>query len=127
MRIGYSKGWTVLLLVMGAALVVMNLLLVRGGADVIRFFPAVVCLIVGAAYATRPWFELTEDAVVVKAAIGPLKKVHAFGDLSEVRIEGGKLWVGAKKTGVTRWLANKDDWARLEARLATAKASEVFE
>jgi hypothetical protein len=90
----------------------------HGGDLALRAFPALMCVLVGVMYLSKPYFTLEADRVVIKALIGPVQRVHRFAARSEVRVENGVLWVGSTKTGIRRWLADKGDWEKLEQSLA---------
>lgn len=122
MRVGYSKGFAWMMLVLGVLqLGLHGFLLVKGRSGIIQIIPGVVCLLVGIAYMMRPYFHVEADAVIFPAAIGPVKKPYPYAD-GELRIEQNALYIGAKKTGARRWLANKADWDALERRLSSAVA-----
>ena len=122
MRVGYSKGFAWMMLVLGVLqLGLHGFLFTQGRSGVIQIIPGVVCLLVGTAYLLRPYFTVEADAVIFPAAIGPMKKPYPYA-AGELRIEKNALYVGAKKTGARRWLANKTDWDALEQRVTSAKA-----
>lgn len=122
MRVGYSKGFAWLMLGLGVLqLGLHGFLLLKGRSGFIQIIPGVVCLLVGVAYMARPYFTVEPDAVIFAAAIGPVKKPYPYG-AGELRIEKNALYVGAKKTGARRWLANKADWDALARRLESSDA-----
>lgn len=122
MRVGYSKGFSWLMLGLGILqLGLHGFLLAKGRSGIIQIIPGVVCVLIGLAYMARPYFTVEEQAVIFPAAIGPVKKPYPYA-AGELRIEKNALFIGAKKTGGRRWLANKTDWDALAQRLESADA-----
>lgn len=122
MRVGYSKGFARLMLGLGILLVGLHgFLLAKGGSGILQIIPGVACLLVGIAYTIRPYFHVEAQAVIFPAAIGPVKKPYPYA-AGELRIENNMLFIGEKKTGGRRWLANKTDWDALARRLESADA-----
>ena len=120
MRVGYSKQLAVAFLVLGVLVLGLNLLTVRHGGGLIRVVPGIVCCLVGIGYLTRPYFLIEGGALVVPAVFGPVKKSYPFqpGQLTE---KGGALWIGEKKMGVRRWLADKAAWESVARQLSVDK------
>lgn len=122
MRVGYSKGLARLMLGLGVLLVGLNgFLMAKGGSGVLQLIPGVACLLVGIAYTIRPYFHVEEQVVIFPAAIGPIKKPFPYA-AGELRMAKNVLFIGEKKTGGRRWLANKTDWDALARRLESADA-----
>ena len=122
MRVGYSKGFAWTMLVMGALLLgLQGFLLTKGRSGLLQIIPGVACFLVGIAYLLRPYFTVEANVVMFAAAIGPVKKPYPYAP-GELRIEKNVLYVGGKKTGARRWLANKADWDALEQRVNSADA-----
>lgn len=124
MQVRYSKAlaWTVL----GLGVIQLALqawLFTLGRGNVLHLIPGVVCVLVGIGYLTRPFFTIEGNEVVFKALIGPLAKRLPYG-AGELRIEKNALFVGSKKTGGRRWMANNDDWDAMATQIASADAFE---
>src|SRR5262249_54774682 len=121
MRVGYKKAWGVALIVMSGVL--MMLLVVSGALarqDMSLFGPglaALASLIPGIGYLTRTYFEVGPDRVLLFALIGPLRREYPYSSPSELRIEGGKLFVRGKKIPVSRGQADAADWQRFAQSL----------
>src|SRR5262245_52336986 len=121
MRIGYKKAWGVALLVMAGVLLV---LLVLSGAfargDMSLFGPglaALASLVTGISYLVRTYFEVSVDRITLFALLGPLRREYPFSSPSELRIEGGKLFVRGQKVPISRGQADSADWERFAQSL----------
>lgn len=123
MRVGYSKklAWTILLLGLIQVVLQVWLLSMGGRANGIGLIPGVICSLVGIGYLNKPFFTVRGDAVEFKALIGPVVKTLPYQP-GEIRIENNALYVGSKKTGGRRWMADNADWDALAARLTSADA-----
>ncbi len=115
MRVGYSRGWAVSFLVLGAITVGINLL----ARNPLGFVPGIVCLIVGVGYLKKPYFFIESGQLVVPAVVGPLKKVYPFSPGGLVAREGA-LHLGPRKLGLRRWLADKQAWDAVARSLDSA-------
>src|SRR5262245_9463640 len=126
MRIGYSKGWGVTLVVLSCAL--LALLTVSGTwarRDITLYGPALAalsCFISGIGYLTRTYFEVGNDRVTLFAVLGPLKREFPFASRADLHIEGGRLFVGGEKLPIRRGQANATDWDELAASLSHVRS-----
>jgi len=116
----YSKTWAAAMLVLGIVSVLIQVVLSK--FNFLSLAPGVLCLALGISYSTRSYFTVLDDQLIIKAAIGPAKKIHTFvpGDLV---LRDGVAYLSGKKLGLRRWLANPEDWDLLRERLA----SQTFE
>ena len=62
---------------------------------------------------------MTSNSIVVKALIGPVKKTYALGTAKPV-LKDGQVFVGGQKLRISRSMADKEGWERLEAWIAAA-------
>lgn len=115
MTVGFSKKWAVAMLTIGAAMVTLNVVI----GNVIGLIPGAVCLVVGAAYAWRPYFRIDSGVVIVKAPIGPVERRYPFDSADDVKIENGKIWIKGKKLGLSKFLADNTQWDAAIAHLTT--------
>lgn len=115
MRVGYSRGWSIAFLVLGGITIAINLL----ARNPLGFVPGVVCLIVGLGYLKKPYFLIESGQLVVPAVLGPLKKIYPFAP-GELVARDGALYLGQKKLGLRRWLADKAAWDAAGRSLASA-------
>lgn len=79
----------------------------------------VMMLLFSGLYFTRPYFWIAQDAVVMPALIGPVKRTWYFGgDPARIKMENGRLMVYDgyqwKPVPVRRWLSEAGDWQMLE-------------
>jgi hypothetical protein len=125
MRIGYSKAWGVALVVLSCAL--LALLTLNGTwarRDITLYGPALAalsCLISGIGYLTRTYFEVGPDRITLFAVLGPLKREFPFRSRADLRVDGGRLFVGSRKLPIRRGQANAADWDELAASLSQAR------
>ncbi|MEZ4469590.1 MAG: hypothetical protein R3F60_02075 [bacterium] len=119
MRVGYSRPLAVSFIALGALVLGLNLITARRGADLIRLVPGIVCGIVGVGYLAKPYFYLEGGAIVVPAVLGPLKKTYPFKP-GELSVRDGAIWLGEKKLGMRRWLADKAAWDDLARQIQAA-------
>lgn len=126
MRVRYRPAWSITFLVLaGINLSVIGINVALGGRlSVPALVPGIVCLVVGLAYRSRHYFELAEGQVRAPAAIGPLVKSYDFDDLSQVTVRDKRVWIGEKKTGLSRTLAHPDDWQAFEQQVRVAETFE---
>lgn len=126
MKIRYRPAWSTTFLV----LAVLNLTIIginfalSGRVMVPALIPGVVCLVVGFAYRSRHYFELADGQLRAPAAIGPLVKTYDFADLSQLAIRDKRVWIGEKKTGLSRTMAHPEDWQAFAQQI---EAAETFE
>jgi len=74
----------------------------------------------GIAVLTRPYLIIDENAVVVKALIGPAKETYGLDAADSIEFDGTRVVLvnasGRRRLrGVTGWLANRHDWAAFRA------------
>lgn len=119
MKIGYSKGLAITLLVLGFIVIGLRLVLMSmgggrsaGAMNLVHMIPGIVCVIIGFAYQVKPHFTIGDGEVVFRAPIGPAKKRYPYQP-GELSVQNNALYVGSKKTGARRWMANKADWDRM--------------
>lgn len=126
MKIRYRTAWSTTFLVLaGLNLAVTGAAFaMTGRLNIPAVIPGIVCLVVGLAYRSRHYFEFADGQLRAPAAIGPLVKTYDFDDLSQVSVRGKRVWVGEKKTGLSRTMANQDDWQAFEQQI---RAAETFE
>jgi hypothetical protein len=84
----------------------------------------------GIAISTRPYVIVDENAVTVKALIGPAQHTYDLNVADVIEFDGKRVFLvndsGRRRLrGVTGWLANSRDWAafRAWAERRNAKAS----
>ena len=70
----------------------------------------------GIAILTRPYLIVDENAVVVKALIGPAQETYGLTAADVIEFDGQRVFLinqGGRRRlrGVTGWLANRRDWA----------------
>jgi hypothetical protein len=112
MKVRYNMVVGVVFVVLGGVCTFLGLWLTLLG----EFNPTVIvgllCLALGISYLVRPYFWVHTSAVVVPAAIGPLKRQFPFKTLT---FEGNKMIAvrpdgTTKKVPVARWMSNTGDW-----------------
>jgi len=74
----------------------------------------------GIAVLARPYLIVDENAVVVKALIGPAQVTYGLGAADIIEFDGRRVFLvnqsGRRRLrGVTGWLANRHDWATFRA------------
>lgn len=127
MKIGYAKGLALTLIILGCVVLGLRLVLMsmgaRGALNLFHMLPGIICLFIGLAYQVKPHFTIDAEEVVFRAPIGPAKKRYPYkpGDLS---VRDNVLYVGEKKTGARRWMANKDDWDQMAQHISSADTFE---
>ena len=126
MKIRYRPAWSITFLVLaGLNLTITGInFALSGQLSIPALVPGIICLIVGLAYRSRHYFELADGEVRAPAAIGPLVKRYAFDALTAVTVRDKRVWIGDKKTGLSRILAHPDDWQAFEQQV---RAAETFE
>lgn len=127
MRVGYSRSVAVGFLLLGAAVIIVNVMASAGGVNAMRCIPGGICLAVGLAYLTRPYFMVEGAALVVPAPLGTQHRTYPFDAERPVRVRDGAVFVGTRKVGMRRWLAHKSHWTQFEAWIATEQVSSVFD
>ena len=92
----------------------------------------VVFLAFGIAVLTRPYLIIDENAVVVRALIGPAQEAYNVGAADIIEFNGTRVFLinasGRRPLrGVMRWLAHRRDWAafRAWAERRNARSSSV--
>ncbi len=126
MKIRYRPAWSTTFLVLaGLNLTVTAVAFsMSGRVSIPAVVPGIICLVVGLAYRSRHYFEFAEGQLRAPAAVGPLVKTYDFDDLSQLSIRGKRVWIGEKKTGLSRTMAHPDDWQAFEQQI---RAAETFE
>jgi hypothetical protein len=124
LRCRYKPAWGVGLTVIGAVVLALTLTaaILIPGRSLLGAFPSLVCLVAGVGYLRRPYFEITEAEVRAPALFGPVVTRYPRQD-APLRLEGKRLYVGEKKTGLVASMAHTDDWSRLRAHTR----AEVFD
>jgi hypothetical protein len=74
----------------------------------------------GVALLRRPYLIVSEDALIVRALIGPSQQTYRLDAADAVEFEGKRVVLvheGDRRPvrGVRRWLADKHDWAAFRA------------
>jgi hypothetical protein len=73
----------------------------------------------GAAFLTRPYLQVDDQALIVRALIGPAQETYHLEAADVVEFEGKRVFLvrrgERRKIGVTRWMADKGDWAAFRA------------
>lgn len=120
MHIGFSKGWGISFIVLGGVNVALGLLT----ASVVAFSGAIIGL-VGVMYLLGHGWEVDDNQIRIRNALGMTLKSLDFGSLADVRIEGKTVYVttsaGEKKVGgLGGMLTDKSDFEKLRARVAKA-------
>ncbi len=126
MKVRYRSAWSVGFLILATltlGIAVANIAL-GGRVSIPALIPGVVCLIVGIAYRRRHYFELAPGELRAPAALGPLVKRYDYDDLSQLDVRDKRVWVKGQKTGLSRMLADADDWQAFERHV---KAAETFD
>jgi hypothetical protein len=86
-------------------------------------FPGVVCMIAGGSMMGRTYFEIGSGVLVVRALIGPVTRRYTYESMKDVRVEGNKIFVGAKKVGVAKMQADGADWQKFVAYIESERAA----
>ena len=112
MKVRYNMYVGILFVVLGAVSTVLGLWLTLLGDFSPGFIVGVLCLVLGILYLARTYFWVHENAVVVPAVVGPLKREFPFQSLT---FDGGKMIAvrpdgTSKKVPVARWMSNTGDW-----------------
>ncbi len=50
-------------------------------------------IVLGILYLTRPYFEVTENELVIKALVGPLAKRIPFSSPKDFSVEGSRIYI----------------------------------
>jgi len=103
-----------------AAVVFGLLALLSDSVSFVGAMAPVAFLGFGIAVLTRPYLIIDENAVVVKALIGPAKEMYGLGAADIIEFDGARVFLvtasGRRRLrGVTGWLANGHDWAAFRA------------
>lgn len=127
-KVGYPKPVGYLMLVLGVLSLGLGLVLasMTGRVNIGSIIPGIICIVMGPAYLTKPYFWVERGAVIIPALIGPVKKTKPFKRLADLSIVDGKLMLDGKKV-LGKFMARKEDWAALEQALLAAQAEETFE
>lgn len=126
MVVRYKGAWAAVMLTLGGLSILMMLILLMMGGRMLwgSLIAGVICTMVGLGYLRRPYFEVFDDHLLIRAAMGPVTKQYPFSSPSEVEVRDGKVFVQGKKLGISSWLANNDDWTAFAQRM---NAAETFE
>lgn len=113
-----------------AAAVFGLLAVLSDGVSFVGAMAPVAFLGFGIAVLTRPYLIIDENAVVVKALIGPAQETYRLEAPDSIEFDGTRVvLVNASERrrlrGVTGWLAYRRDWAAFQAwaERRNAKAS----
>jgi hypothetical protein len=103
-----------------AAAVFGLLTLFSNGVSFVGAMAPVAFLGFGIAVLTRPYLIIDENAVVVKALIGPAQETHSLNAADIIEFDGARVVLvnasGRRRLrGVTGWLAHRHDWAAFRA------------
>lgn len=127
MKIGYARGLALTLIILGFIVIGLRLVLMSMGAgrgagamNIVHMIPGIICVIIGFAYQVKPQFIIDAHTVTFRAPIGPAKKVYPYQP-GELSVRDNALWVGEKKTGGRRWMADKGDWDRMAQHIQSAE------
>lgn len=126
MKVRYRGAWSTGFLILATltlGVAIANIAL-TGRVSIPPIIPGVVCLVVGIAYRRRHYFELANGELRAPAALGPLVKRYGFEELSQLDVRDNRVWVKGSKTGLSRTLANVEDWQAFERHV---KAAETFD
>lgn len=128
MRVRHSRFIGVACIIAGVAFGLLALL-----SDNVSFVGAmapVAFLGFGIAILTRPYLTIHENAVVVKALIGPAQETFSLTGGDVIEFDGKRVFLANESgrrrlRGVTGWLANGREWDafRAWAERRNAKAS----
>jgi len=85
----------------------------------------------GILYLTIPYFSLEKQAIETKALIGPVTRKWEFSSPDDLICEDGKIFINTdgkrKKVGISRWLAEQQDWNAFLQAIEQMKKSEGLE
>ena len=123
MSVGYNKviAWVLLGVGIVCGLLGVFVLSISPHPGIGQYGPVLtggICLLNGWLMLSRPLFTLEADRIVVHALIGPVKREFPFSSKRDIRVDGGKLYVGDRKLPVSRGRSNAQDWDKLVAALA---------
>jgi hypothetical protein len=118
MRVRHS--WLIGIACIIAAVVFGLLALLSDSVSFVDAMAPVAFLGFGIAVLTRPYLIIDENAVVVKALIGPAQETYSVGAADMIEFDGTRVFLvnasGRRRLrGVTGWLANGRDWAAFRA------------
>lgn len=69
-------------------------------------------------YLNVPVFSLETDNIALYRPIGSVKQRFPFKAHSEIRIDGGKLFVGKARIPIQKWYLNRSQWQAFEASIS---------
>jgi len=118
MRVRHSKVVAIACIV--AAIVFGALALVSNDVSFVGALTPAAFLGFGTVLLIRPYLIVDNDAVIVKALIGPAQETYPLNRSDAVEFDGKRVFVihdGVRRRlrGVTGWLADKHDWAAFRA------------
>jgi hypothetical protein len=117
MRVRYNKRVGIVCLV--AAIVLGTLATVSDDLSFVGVLTPVVLLGFGVAFLTRPYLLVDDRALIVRALIGTAQETYRLEPADAVEFDGKRVFLvrqsERRKIPVTRWMADKRDWAAFRA------------
>lgn len=117
MKIYYKQFWGVMFIVMGAALLFLNLMLLNlGSIRIMQLALSFFIAIIGILYLTRPYFELRTNEIVLFNLFGMELKTYRFDSLQQIQVLDGKIYINneneSRKVRLNRSMARTEDWEK---------------
>lgn len=107
-----------MILVGGSINLLLSIWVILLGGFSVAIVTGVLITVIGILYLARPYFVVEPSRIVLYNLFGMPMKQYAIEPYSTVRIENNKLYIHTKdsqtKVNVTKWLANADDWQKLQ-------------
>ena len=125
MRVRHSRligiAWVIAAVVFGV------LAFLSDNVSFVGAMTPVAFLAFGIAILTRPYVIIDENAMTVKALIGPAQQTYDLNVADAIEFDGKRVFLvndsGRRRLrGVTGWLANNRDWAAFGAWAKTRNA-----
>lgn len=117
MRVRYDKRVGIACL--AAAMVLGALAVVSDDVSFVGVLTPVAFLGFGVALLIRPYLLVDDQTLIVQALIGPAQETYRLEPTDMVEFDGRRVFLvrasGRSKIAVTRWMADKRDWAAFRA------------
>ena len=118
LTVGYNRVVGIAILVGGSINLLLSIWVILLGGFSVAIVTGVLITVIGILYLARPYFVVEPSRIVLYNLFGMPMKQYAIEPYSTVRIENNKLYIHTKdsqtKVNVTKWLANADDWQKLQ-------------
>lgn len=118
MKVHYNKAWGLTFVILSTILLLLHLYLasLTGKVMGLNMLTAIIILIAGIMYLTRPYFELTPNEIRLLAPLGYAVRTYPFSNYSEIQLIDNKLYLEKdgkrKRIRITKWMCNQQEWQK---------------